>query len=441
MPHNARMKTYLVGGAVRDRLLGLAVKDRDHVVVGATPQDMLRAGFKPVGKDFPVFLHPQTNEEYALARTERKTGRGYHGFAFDTDPTVTLEDDLRRRDLTINAIAQDADGGLIDPFGGAADLRKGLLRHVSPAFAEDPVRVLRVARFAARYASRGFRIAAETLDLMRAMVREGEVDHLVPERVWAETRKALVEHTPSAFLRALRDGAALARIMPEVDALYGVPQRADFHPEIDTGVHVEMVMDMAARLSPGDALIGWCALTHDLGKALTPVAALPKHVGHEHAGIAPLRALAARLKVPAEYVALGESVCRLHLLAHTAFELRPKTVLELFESLDAFRQPRRLPQFLIACAADKRGRLGMGEDDYPQARYLTELFHAALEPKAQPLLDAGLRGPELGAALREARRKAIAAAIRAHKKNPAALAAGSGLAGRRVTAGSFHSRR
>ena len=420
MPHNARMKTYLVGGAVRDRLLGLPVKDRDHVVVGATPEAMLRAGFKPVGKDFPVFLHPQTQEEYALARTERKTGRGYHGFAFDTDPTVTLEDDLRRRDLTINAIAQDDDGTLIDPFGGAADLRAGILRHVSPAFAEDPVRVLRVARFAARYAERGFRIAATTQELMRVMVRDGEVDHLVPERVWAETRKALAERAPSAFVRTLRDCGALARIMPEVDALYGVPQRAEFHPEIDTGVHTEMVLDVAARIAPGDALIGWCALTHDLGKALTPTAELPSHRRHEQRGLAPLRALAARLKVPAEYAALAASVCRLHLLAHTAFELRPATVLELFERLDAFRQPKRLPQFLIACAADKRGRAGMAESDYPQARYLTALFHAALEPRAQALLDAGLRGPELGKALREERRKAIAAAIRAHKTNPAA---------------------
>lgn len=412
------MNTYLVGGAVRDRLLGLTVKDRDYVVVGATPQDMLRAGFKPVGKDFPVFLHPQSRAEYALARTERKTGPGYHGFAFNTDVSVTLEDDLRRRDLTINAMAENADGTLIDPYGGAADLRNLLLRHVSPAFAEDPVRILRVARFAARYASRGFVIAPETLDLMQAMVRNGEVDHLVPERVWAETRKALSEHRPGAFLHALRACGALARLMPEVDALYGIPQRVEYHPEIDTGTHVEMVLDMAARLAPGDALIGWCALTHDLGKALTPTSELPSHRSHEHRGTVPLRALAARLKVPAEYAVLGELVCRLHLLAHTAFELRPKTVLNLFEQLDAFRQPRRLPQFLLACTADKRGRLGQTEADYPQARYLTALFHAALEPKAQPLLDRGLRGPELGMALRRTRHKAVAAAIRMHKKIP-----------------------
>ena len=413
------MKTYLVGGAVRDRLLGLPVKDRDYVVVGATPQDMLHAGFKPVGKDFPVFLHPQTQEEYALARTERKTGRGYHGFAFDTDTSVTLEDDLRRRDLTINAIAQDESGALIDPFGGAADLRKGVLRHVSIAFVEDPVRILRVARFAARFATRGFVIAPATVELMCAMVRDGEADHLVPERVWAETRKALAERTPGAFLRALHECGALARIMPEVDALYGVPQRAEFHPEIATGTHVEMVLDMAARLAPGDALIGFCALTHDLGKALTPAAELPSHRRHEQRGVVPLHALAARLKVPAEYAAMAECVCRLHLLAHTALELRPKTVLELFEKLDAFRQPKRLPQFLLACAADKRGRKGMQDSDYPQARYLTALFHTALEPKAQALLATGLRGPELGAALRHAHQRAIAAVVCAHKKNPA----------------------
>ena len=413
------MKIYLVGGAVRDRLLGLAVKDRDYAVVGATPDDLLHLGYKPVGKDFPVFLHPQTREEYALARTERKTGRGYHAFAFNTDPGVTLEDDLRRRDLTINAIAEDENGALIDPFGGVSDLREKVLRHVSPAFAEDPVRVLRVARFAARYASLGFRVADETMTLMQTMVQSGEVDHLVPERVWAETHKALSEQTPSAFLRSLRDCGALAVLLPEVDALYGVPQRAEYHPEIDTGVHVEMVLDMAATLAPGDAPIGWCALTHDVGKALTPKDQLPSHRGHEHTGVAPLRALAERLKVPAEFAALAELVCRLHLLAHTAFELRANTVLELFEKLDAFRKPRRLPQFLLACEADKRGRLGMQDSDYPQAQYLADLFQHALEPKAQPLLDQGLSGPELGAALRDARLRAIATAMSKAQKNPA----------------------
>lgn len=409
------MKIYLVGGAVRDRLLDLPVKDRDYVVVGATPDEMQRLGYKAVGKDFPVFLHPQTREEYALARIERKTGPGYHGFDFMAGPAVTLEDDLRRRDLTINAIAEDEHGDLVDPFGGSADLRNRVLRHVSPAFAEDPVRVLRVARFAARYASRGFQIAPETLELMREMVRAGEVDHLVPERVWAETQKALTEAQPSAFLRALRACGALARVMPEVDALYGVPQRAEFHPEVDTGIHVEMVLDMAAQIAPGDALIGWCALTHDLGKALTPADVLPKHIGHEHTGVAPLRALAARLRVPADYAALAELVCRLHLLAHTAFELRPNTVLGLFEKLDAFRQPKRVALFLLACEADKRGRLGKHADAYPQAPYLKAVFAAALEPKAQPLLARGLSGLELGDALRQARLEAVAAAMQSYK--------------------------
>jgi len=401
------MEIYLVGGAVRDRLLGLPVRDRDYVVVGARPDDLRGLGYKPVGKDFPVFLHPQTGEEYALARTERKTGRGYHAFAFDTAPEVSLEDDLRRRDLTINAMAENADGTLVDPFGGAADLERRMLRHVSPSFAEDPVRVLRVARFAARYAQRGFSIAEETLALMRQMVADGEVDHLQAERVWAETQKALAEPTPSAFVRSLRDCGALRVLFPEVDALYGVPQRAEYHPEIDTGVHTGMVLDMAARLAPGDALIGWCALTHDLGKALTPADKLPGHPGHEHAGLAPLDAICARLKVPGEYAALARLVCRLHLLAHTAFELKPSTVLGLFEQLDAFRRPDRLTPFLLACEADKRGRLGLADADYPQAVYLRDAHAAAAGVATQPFLDQGLTGPAVGEAIRHARIAAI----------------------------------
>jgi tRNA nucleotidyltransferase (CCA-adding enzyme) len=397
------MKTYLVGGAVRDRLLGIAVKDRDYVVVGARPDDLLRAGYKPVGKDFPVFLHPQTGEEYALARTERKTGRGYHGFAFDTDTAVTLEDDLRRRDLTINAIAQDEDGTLIDPFGGVRDLDAKLLRHVSPAFAEDPVRVLRVARFAARFAVYGFRIADETLALMRTMVSSGEVDHLVAERVWAETYKALTEPTPSAFVRSLRETGALAVLFPEIDALYGVPQRAEFHPEIDSGIHTQMVVDMAARLAPGNALIGWCALVHDLGKALTPKDQLPRHIGHEHAGLAPIAALCTRLKVPADYAALAQLGCKLHLLAHTALELKPATVLKIFEQLDAFRRPERVEQFLLVCEADKRGRLGLDEAPYPQSAFLREAFAAASTIGAQQFVEQGLQGPAIGEAMRAAR--------------------------------------
>jgi tRNA nucleotidyltransferase (CCA-adding enzyme) len=401
------MEIYLVGGAVRDRLLGLDVRDRDYVVVGARPDDLRGLGYKPVGKDFPVFLHPQTSEEYALARTERKTGRGYHAFAFDTAPDVSLEDDLRRRDLTINAMAESADGTLIDPFGGAVDLERRVLRHVSPAFAEDPVRVLRVARFAARYSTRGFSIADETLALMRQMVDAGEVDHLQAERVWAETQKALAEPTPSAFVRSLRDCGALRVLFPEVDALYGVPQRAEYHPEIDTGVHTGMVLDMAARLAPGDALIGWCALTHDLGKALTPSDKLPGHPGHEHAGLEPLDAMCTRLKVPSEYAALARLVCRLHLLAHTAFELKPATVLGLFEQLDAFRRSDRLSQFLLACEADNRGRLGLEDADYPQAGYLRTAYAAAAGVAPQPFLDRGLTGPAVGEAIRRARVAAV----------------------------------
>ncbi len=406
--HNGVMHIYLVGGAVRDRLLGKPSSDRDYVVVGATPEQMLAQGFRAVGKDFPVFLHAQTHEEYALARTERKTGRGYHAFAFDADPSVTLEEDLARRDLTINAMAEDANGALVDPYGGARDLDARVLRHVSPAFAEDPVRVLRVARFLARYAALGFTIADETLVLMRAMVDDGEVDHLVAERVWAETRKALAEPTPSAFLQSLRTCGALCALFPEVDALYGVPQRAEYHPEIDCGVHVEMVLDMAARIAPADDLIGFCALTHDLGKALTPGHELPKHIMHEERGIAPLRALCERLRVPAEHAALAEHCCRLHLLAHRAFELKPSTVLELFEKLDAFRKPLRVEQFALACEADARGRLGKSDTHYPQGGFLRNAFAAACAIKAAPFVEKGLQGPAIAEAMRAERVRAIA---------------------------------
>lgn len=403
------MEIYLVGGAVRDKLLGLEVVDRDHVVVGARPEDLVALGYRPVGKDFPVFLHPGSAEEYALARTERKTGRGYHGFAFQADPSVTLEQDLERRDLTINAMAEAADGAIVDPFGGRADLEARVLRHVSPAFAEDPVRVLRVARFAARFAPLGFTIAQETIALMRRMVEDGEVDHLVPERVWAETRRALGERSPSAFVRALRACGALAVVFPEVDALYGVPQRAEYHPEVDTGVHVEMVLDMAARLAPGDDLVGWCALTHDLGKALTPSDELPRHLRHEHNGVAPLRGLNERLRVPAEHAALSVLVCRHHLEAHRALELRPRTVLELLERLDAFRRPERVRRFLLACEADKRGRLGHEDAAYPQATFLAAAHASARAIDASEFTARGLQGPAIGDAMRDARVRAIAA--------------------------------
>jgi len=402
------MRIYLVGGAVRDSLLGVASADRDHVVVGATPEQMRAQGYRPVGKDFPVFLHPSTQEEYALARTERKTGPGYHGFAFHADPSVTLEQDLERRDLTINAMAMDEGGALVDPFGGRRDLEARVLRHVSPAFVEDPLRVLRVARFAARYARLGFRIADETIELMRRIVDAGEVDHLVAERVWTETRKALAEPTPSAFVRALRACGALRVVFPEVDALYGVPQRAEFHPEVDTGTHVELVLDMAARLAPGDDLVGWCALVHDLGKALTPPDELPRHVMHEHRGVAPVRAVCARMKVPTEHAALAELVCRFHLDAHRALELRPATVLELLEKLDAFRKPDRLAKFLLACEADKRGRRGLADEAYPQADYLRAAHAAARAIDAAPFVARGLAGPQVGEAMRAMRTNAIA---------------------------------
>lgn len=402
------MRTYLVGGAVRDKLLGRAVVDRDHVVVGALPDELLALGYKPVGKDFPVFLHPQSGEEYALARTERKTGHGYHGFSFHADPGVTLEQDLARRDLTINAIAEDGHGHLVDPYGGVRDVEERVLRHVSPAFVEDPVRLLRVARFAARFAPLGFTLAEETLSLLQQMVRDGEIDHLVPERVWAETRKALGEAQPSAFLRVLRETGALAVLFPELDALYGVPQRAEFHPEIDTGVHLEMTLDAAAKLAPGNDLVGFCVLTHDLGKALTPVNELPRHIGHEQRGVAPLHALAARLKVPTDYADLAEKVCREHLNAHRALELKPSTVLKLLLSLDALRRPERLETFLTACMADKRGRLGHEQDDYPQAIWLRAARDAAASIASAPFIAQGVQGPAVGVAMEKARIQAIA---------------------------------
>ncbi len=404
------MQTYLVGGAVRDRLLGLPPGDRDWVVVGATPDEMLARGFKPVGRDFPVFLHPQTGEEHALARTERKSGRGYRGFVVDADPSVTLEEDLQRRDFTINAIAQDERDNLVDPYGGTDDIDARVLRHVGPAFVEDPLRVLRAARFMARFAPLGFRVAPETLALMREIAASGELDALVPERVWQELRKALRSARPSAFLSMLRDASALATVLPEVDALYGVPQRADYHPEIDAGLHQQMVSDMVARLAPGDDLIGFAALCHDLGKALTPKDELPKHIGHEAAGIAPLRVLCARLKVPVEHRELAELACREHLNVHRLPELRDATVYELLARCDAFRKPERIAQLAKVCEADKRGRGGGEDADYPQGRELQRLHAAALAVGAKELAQQGLSGPQIGEALRKARIAAISVA-------------------------------
>ena len=401
------MRTYLVGGAVRDRLLGLEGSDRDHVVVGATPEEMLAAGFKPVGKDFPVFLHPQTGEEYALARTERKTAPGYRGFAFHADPDVTLEEDLARRDFTINAIAEDEAGELVDPFCGVRDLQARVLRHVSAAFAEDPVRILRGARFLARFAPLGFNMAPETVELMRAMVANGEVDHLVAERVWQELQRALGEARPSACLGLLSDCGALARLLPEVEALFGVPQRAEYHPEIDAGVHTLMVCDMAAKLAPGNARIGFAALTHDLGKALTPVADLPKHINHEHAGLAPLKVLCERYKVPADYRELAIICCREHLNIHRIDELRPETIHDLIARCDGFRQPLRIQELAIVCEADKRGRLGMEAEPYPQAESLLRLHRVAQAVTTAQFDLTGLVGPRIGEALRKARIAAI----------------------------------
>lgn len=403
------MKAYLVGGAVRDALLGLTPGDCDWVVVGESPESMAAAGFRPVGADFPVFLHPRTGEEYALARTERKTAPGYKGFVFHANPDVTLEQDLARRDFTINAIARDTDGALIDPFNGQADVQARVLRHVSPAFAEDPVRILRAARFMARFATLGFSLAPETLTLMRDMVAAGEVDHLVPERIWQEVRTALSSKTPSAFLRTLRACGALAVVLPEVDVLYGIPQRPEYHPEIDTGRHVEMVCDMAARLAPGDALIGFAALLHDLGKGLTPAEEWPKHIAHEHLGLAPVEAVCARWKVPSEYAAMAAHACREHLNIHRLQELRPETVHDLLARIDGFRRPERVAQLALICEADKRGRAGKMEDTYSHGHLLQHCFMAASAVKAADL-PGNLSGPAVGEALRKARIAAIALA-------------------------------
>ena len=402
------MKTYLVGGAVRDRLLGLDAGDRDWVVVGATQQQMEARGFKAVGRDFPVFLHPHTGEEHALARTERKSGRGYRGFVVDADPSVTLEQDLQRRDFTINAIACDEESGtLVDPWGGARDIQARVLRHVGPAFVEDPLRVLRAARFMARLAPLGFTVAPDTMALMRDIAASGELDALVPERTWQELAKALASPRPSAFLRTLREADALRAVLPEVDALYGVPQRAEFHPEVDTGRHQELVSDMAARLAPGDTLVGFAALTHDLGKALTPPSELPKHIGHERAGIAPLRALAERLKVPSEHRDLALIACREHLNVHRIGELRDATLHDLLTRCDAFRKPERIAKLALACEADKRGRLGREDEAYPQADELRRTHAAALSVNARDLAVDGLTGPQIGDLLRKARIAAI----------------------------------
>lgn len=402
---------YLVGGAVRDALLGLSVSERDWVVVGTTPEAMQAAGFRAVGQDFPVFLHPQTQEEYALARTERKSAPGYHGFVFHADDSVTLEQDLQRRDLTINAIARAADGTLIDPCGGQKDLADKVLRHVSDAFIEDPVRVLRVARFAARLAPLGFSVAAETLALMRHMVASGEVDHLVPERVFREMSRALMHSArPSVFFETLRACGALARILPEVDALYGVPQRADYHPEVDTGIHTMMCVDAAAR-ADAPLVVRYMALVHDLGKALTPPGEWPSHRMHETRGVPLVAAVGERLRVPTLFRALSAIHTREHLNVHRVREFKPSTLHDLLERLGGLRGPQRerFEWILLACEADARGRLGFETCAYPQTDYLRAAATLAESIQARDVVADGYQGAAVGEQLRRRRIKALAA--------------------------------
>jgi tRNA nucleotidyltransferase (CCA-adding enzyme) len=400
------MQMYLVGGCVRDELLGLPVHDRDWVVVGATPEKMLQQGFQQVGKDFPVFLHPKTKEEYALARTERKTGQGYYGFVCNADPSVTLEEDLARRDITINSIAKSEDGKLVDPYNGQIDLKNKILKHVSPAFSEDPVRILRVCRFAARFAALGFSIAAETMQLMAKMVQAGEVDALVPERVWQEMLKALSTQNPEVFFTSLRECGALARIFPALNNLWGVPQKKEYHPEVDTGIHVMMALQQVVKLT-NKPEVRFAVLCHDLGKGLTPKAEWPSHKGHEERGIKPIQEWCAQYRVPVEFKELAVKVAKWHLHAHRAAELRPDTMLKLLKGLDAFRNPHFVDDYLIACQSDSTGRTGMQNNAYPAAAIIKQAFAAANSVDVQPLIQQGFAGEKLGLALTEARVSAI----------------------------------
>lgn len=399
------MKVYQVGGAVRDRLLQRPVKDRDWVIVGATPEQMLAQGYSQVGRDFPVFLHPDTHEEYALARTERKTGRGYTGFAVHADPSVTLEQDLLRRDLTINAMAEDEHGALIDPFNGYQDLQAGILRHVSPAFVEDPVRVLRLARFAARF---NFTVAEETQQLMQHMVDNGEVSALVPERVWQETERALTEPYPWRFIEVLRECGALAVVFPEIDALFGVPQVAEHHPEVDTGQHLLLCLQQARQLSQ-DPQVLFAVLVHDLGKAKTAAEVLPHHYGHEIESVRLVKALSKRLRVPKEYHSLAVAVAEYHTHCHQFFDLRANTIVKTLYALDAFRRPQRFAQFLLACEADARGRVGFADRAYPQAAAFQAALTAAQSIEAKALVAEGFTGATLGDVLRQRQTHAVKA--------------------------------
>jgi tRNA nucleotidyltransferase (CCA-adding enzyme) len=402
------MQIFLVGGAVRDRQLNIPVKERDWVVVGAKEDELEALGYRRVGRSFPVYLHPETGEEYALARTETKTAPGYHGFEVKAGADVTLEEDLGRRDLTINAMAEDANGELIDPYGGRDDLRKGLLRHVSDAFHEDPVRILRVAKFAARFADRGFRVADETLALMREMVSAGEVNALIPERVWRESESALAEPRPEVFFEVLRDVGALAAIYPELDALFGVPQPPEWHPEIDTGVHVMMALQQAVRLSASTEA-RFAVLVHDLGKGATPETEWPKHRGHEERSVEMIVPLCERLGVPNRYRDLAILVARYHGQCHRVRELRPQTILGILEAADAFRRPERFPDFLVACEADARGRKGLEDQDYDQSSRMNEARTAAASVRAAPFVEAGIEANKIGDAIRIERIKTIGA--------------------------------
>jgi tRNA nucleotidyltransferase (CCA-adding enzyme) len=411
------MQIYQVGGAVRDRLLGRPVSDIDWLVVGATVEQMLAQGYRPVGDDFPVFLHPKTGEEYALARTERKSGQGYGGFTFFANPEVSVEDDLIRRDLTINAMAEDAQGQLIDPYGGRHDLDARVLRHVSPAFAEDPLRVLRVARFAARYAPLGFSVASETMALMRQLSESGELQALTAERSWKEISRALLEPRPDVFIQVLRDCGALAGLLPEVDALFGVPQTAAHHPEIDTGVHLLMVLQQCA-LHQQPLSVLWACLLHDLGKGTTRPSEWPRHIAHEVRGLKLIRAVNSRCKAPKDCQELALLVGEYHTHGHRALELKASTLFELLQRFDVYRRPQRFEEFISACEMDARGRLGFEQRDYPQAAYLRAAMQAARAVPVQPLLALGLKGAELGEALNRARLQALSQFRQQQRQTP-----------------------
>ncbi|GAA5182974.1 multifunctional CCA addition/repair protein [Acinetobacter kookii] len=405
------MQVYLVGGAVRDHLLGHPYHEKDYVVVGATPEQLLAQGYQPVGKDFPVFIHPETKEEYALARTERKSGHGYHGFEFYTDSSVSLEEDLIRRDLTINAMAMDQDGNIYDPYHGRQDLEQRILRHVSNAFVEDPLRVLRIARFAARYKSLGFSIAEETLTLMKQLVESGELNALIPERVWKETSRALMEEHADEYFAVLRACGALKVLFPELDALYGIPQRPEYHPEIDSGIHTMMSLQQACKANYS-LDVRFAVLVHDLGKALTPADELPRHIMHEERGVKPVTELCDRLKVPTNTKQLAIAVCKEHLKCHQALSLKPGTLWRLLQRLDVLRRPERVEAFIQACECDSRGRLGLEDREYPQAAYVLEAMDVVRNIKAQDL-PPDIQGPDIGEMLIERRIKALAE-LKAH---------------------------